>query len=242
MKKVLVCLLIGLAMLTTSCKKNDENSNQNNSKSETPIAVYNNETGIMTYNFDAEMLTIKINEQFATRSEQDRYIVESVQILDSLPSNARAQPEIKVVLLDTEDETSYSFWLMEFFTYKKISSSKTEYYLDDEVKSGIYEMASAHDGYIYKYHINGESYLAEKIVDPQFSTASEYIAMAPRWFIDCIAVNCEVGECHKQGSFWNADCGVCTPPNSTCTRQPASWIKPTITGIFSVLVVVITLL
>lgn len=51
-----------------------------------------------------------------------------------------------------------------------------------------------------------------------------------------------IGECHKQGSFWNADCGVCTPPNSTCTRQPASWIKPTITGVFSVLVVVITLL
>ncbi len=84
MKKVLVCLLIGLAMLTTSCKKNDENSNQNNSKSETPIAIYNNETGIMTYSFDIDMLNIKINEQFATRTEQpsNRYIVESVQILD----------------------------------------------------------------------------------------------------------------------------------------------------------------
>ena len=84
MKKVLVCLLIGLAMLTTSCKKNDENSNQNNSKSETPIAIYNNETGIMTYSFNIDMLNIKINEQFATRTEQpsNRYIVESVQILD----------------------------------------------------------------------------------------------------------------------------------------------------------------
>ena len=104
MKKVLVCLLIGLAMLTTSCKKNDENSNQNNSKSETPIAIYNNEKGIMTYNFDAEMLTIKINEQFVARNEQpsNRYIVESVQILDSLPSNSNVKPEIKIVILDTE--------------------------------------------------------------------------------------------------------------------------------------------
>ena len=241
MKKVLLCLLTGVMMLTTYCKK-EEKTNSDESTSEKTIAVYDNKTGVMTYNFDAEMLTIKINEQLATRGEQDRYIVESVQIIDSLPSNARVQPEIKVVILDTDDETSYSFWLMEFFTYKKISSSKTEYYLDDDVKSGVYEMASAHDGYIYKFHINGESYLAEKIVDPQFSTASEYIAMAPRWFIDCVAVNCEVGECHKQGSFWNADCGVCTPPNSTCTRQPASWIEPTISGIFSVLVVVITLL
>lgn len=241
MKKVLLYLLTGVMMLTTSCK-NEEKTNSDESTSEKAIAVYDSKTGVMTYNFDAETLTIKINDQFATRGEQDRYIVESVQILDSLPSNARVQPEIKVVLLDTEDETSYSFWLMEFFTYKKISSSKTEYYLDDEVKSGIYEMASAHDGYIYKYHINGESYLAEKIVDPQFSTASEYIAMAPRWFIDCIATNCLVGECHKQGSFWNADCGVCTPPNSICTRQPASWLVPTISGGFAVLVAIIALL
>ena len=58
----------------------------------------------MTYNFDIDMLNIKINEQFATRTEQpsNRYIVESVQILDSLPSNSNVKPEIKIVILDTE--------------------------------------------------------------------------------------------------------------------------------------------
>ncbi|MBO5848949.1 MAG: hypothetical protein J6R17_07075 [Bacteroidales bacterium] len=240
MKKVLVCLLIGLAMLTTSCKKNDENSNQNNSKSETPIAIYNNEKGIMTYSFDIDMLNIKINEQFATRTEQpsNRYIVESVQILDSLPSNSNVKPEIKIVILDTENETSNTFWLMEFFTYKITSSSKTEYYLNEDVKRGVYTMATILDGFVYKLHVNGENYLTEKIIDSPFSTSSDYLVMAKNWFVCCTATNCTKDECIKSGTWKNTYCTPCESPG-TCTRGPVPWIGGLISGIVAILIAII---
>ena len=73
-------------MLATSCK-NEYDTNQSDSTTEKPIAVHDNDTRIMTYNFDVDMLNVKINEQFATRKEQERYIIESVRIIDNAPSN-----------------------------------------------------------------------------------------------------------------------------------------------------------
>jgi hypothetical protein len=229
-------------MLTTSCKK-EEKTNPDESTSEKAIAVYDNKTGIMTYNFDAEMLTMKINEQFATRTEQpsDRYIVESVQILDSVPSNSNIKPEIKIVILDTENETSNTFWLMEFFTYKITSSSKTEYYLNEDVKKGVYTMATILDGFVYKLHVNGENCLTEKIIDSPFSTSSDYLVMAKNWFVSCTATNCKQNECIKSGTWKNTYCTPCESPG-TCTRGPVPWIGNLITGLFAVLIAIIGLL
>lgn len=154
MKKVLVCLLIGLAMLTTSCKKNEENSNQNDSESETPIAVYDNKTGVMTYNFDAETLTIKINEQFATRSEQpsNRYIIESSELINKNVNNVFTT--LKVTYIDTEEETSTTAWLIDNFIKTEIRENKTYYYIDNEVQS---------NNYSFCYNVGRDVYIVDVV-------------------------------------------------------------------------------
>lgn len=203
MKKVLVCLLIGLAMLTTSCKKNDENSNQNNSKSETPIAVYNNETGIMTYNFDAEMLTIKINEKFVARNEQpsDRFIVESSELINKNDNNIFTT--LKITYIDTEEETSTTAWLIDNFIKTEIRENKTYYYIDNEVQS---------NNYSFCYNVGRDVYIANVVNGFSSSRKWDGVSKLPaRWFVQCTGHNCNASTCQPkkfEGYYGCTPCSV----------------------------------
>lgn len=199
MKKLVLCLFIGLMIVATSCKK-DETSNQNNTTTEKPIAVYDNNTGVMTYNFDIDILTDKINEQYSHRDNNpsDQYILESVKLVNKKASNNYTT--LEMVLIDTKEETATTIWLIDDFIESKIIDNKTHYYISRKVLSNTYSFC---------YNIGKTIYIMD-VTNGEFSS-SEWNGrsmLPPRWFVTCTGHNCNASTCQP---FDAGDYYGCTP-------------------------------
>lgn len=86
--------------------------------------------------------------------------------------------EVKISVIDTENEVSGTLWLMKKVLDKKVEQSTTSYYLDQELSSETYDFAYR-DGnklFVVHYTNNGENYfITEESLDQ--------IDKALRWFI-----------------------------------------------------------
>ena len=142
--------------------------------------------------------------------------------------------EVKISVIDTENEVSGTLWLMKKVLDKKVEQSTTSYYLDQELSSETYDFAYR-DGnklFVVHYTNNGENYfITEESLDQ--------IDKALRWFIFCKSDNCI--ECTKNGTFWNAGCDPCMDPNGKCIKEQSTAATTVVGGIFAVIVAVIGL-
>ena len=202
MKKVLVCLLIGLAMLTTSCKKNEENSNQNDSTERNALAVFNHQNREMKYSFDVEVL----NDEYSSKNKSNRYILESVTIVDDKPLEKNVRPELKIVIIDTDTETTHTTWLMDYFLEKKITAGKTEYYFDSDVENNNYQCLHYNsDGTFTVISVNDNNYNIETKDSPLYQ-------IRPKWWITCTKKgdHCKPSDCMKvkvADNYWGCSEG-----------------------------------
>ena len=176
-----------------------------------PVATYDHNQGTMTYSFDLEKINADFNRSMS-KTNESRYIVESIEILDDDPTDAEVRPEIKIVVIDTEEEVFYSTWFMESFATKNVNSGNTYYYLDEDVEIGIYTFVSQDGDVFYQYSVNGNNY------SKQESNPAMYSSFRPKWTFTCRAANCQVGQCekYKEGDYWYT-CTPCTG-NGQCER------------------------
>lgn len=218
---VVATLLIAAAGVITiqSCKKDKPNdiTISNDIDNRELLAVYDNTTETMTQLINIEKLQQKIN---VYRNSSDRFVIESVLILDSAPCDSTVYPELKISILDTETESSYNIWHMKKYIEKSVKNDRTEYYTDKSVLSGNYTFGYTWDGRYYTVNVNPNGFTTNEIDQSQ-------IEMLPRWTLVCLSVNC-TNACVKSGSFWNAHCESCTPPGQ-CNESVAPWVVPTIT-------------
>lgn len=194
-----------------------------------PFAITDLKTGQTTYNIDIDLITAKLNKQSSSKDESDRYVVESIEIIDNNPSNPNEVVEIRIIIIDTENGISGTAWLMKDFSHKIIDAQQTKYYLDQNVSTGIYEFAYREENRLFVVHVNGSNYVISE------ENPNDY-AMLPRWLLFCQSMNCK--KCTKNGSFWNAGCNPCDPPG-TCTGILAPWVVPTITTIGSIIIAIL---
>lgn len=180
--------------------------------SRNPIAIYDHNNGAMTYSFDLEKLNHEFNKK-VSRTSQDRYIIESIEILDEAPTDAGTNPEIKIVVIDTEEEVSYSTWLMESFATKSVFDDNTCYYIDEDIVIGIYSFVSQDGDVYYQYDVNGNSY-SRKETNPAM-----YSSFRPKWTFTCRSTNCNVGECEKvKIEDYHYTCSPCAGDGASCVR------------------------
>lgn len=224
----LAILLIAATGVMTfeACNKKDKGSVepavQNNRK---PLATFDHNHGTMTYSFDLDKINADLNRSLS-RTAEDRYIVESIEILDDAPTDAEVCPEIKIVVLDTEEEASGTVWLMKKFSQKVVEEDRTYYNIDKSVSIGDYDFAYRDNDRLIVVKVNGNT----------ISTHEEDVTIIdslPKWLLFCKSCNC--AECTKNGSFWNAGCNPCETPGGTCTSELAEWVIPVVTTLLTIL-------
>ncbi len=216
-------LALAVAAATiVACNKEKESNAIQQTVEETgrkPIATLDNATGQMTYHFDMIELQQKLNEVAETKNDQDRFIIESIQVIDSLPLNQSELPEIKVTILDVEDETTFTMWLMQSFTEKVVLQSTTRYYADAGVNTGVYEFGFQDEGKFYKVSVNGDEYDITEIDSPTC------LGFMPRWLLWCRRDNC-ANECTKGGSWINSHCNPCNDgQGGRCLEDFSPWFS-----------------
>ncbi len=207
-------LLIAAAGVITieACNKKNETSVepttvQNYRK---PLATYDHNHRTMTYSFDLEKINADFNRS-VSKTNEGRYIVESIEILDDAPTDAEVCPKIKIVVIDTEEETSTTTWLMDAFATKNVNNGSTIYFLDIEVESGTYQFATSNnDGTFNVYSVvNGT-------IDSVSNELPCNSSWRPKWTISCTASNCTYCTKVKIGPHeWS--CTQDCPPGGTCT-------------------------
>lgn len=201
-----------------SCNKDDDdisNPTYQEPQNGKLLAVTDNNTGRTTYHFDIDRMNILLNEKLCSKASSDRYVVESMTIIDSMPLVRDFNPEIKIVLFDTDNEVTYSTWLSGFYTNKVISGQKTTYYLSSEVSAKNYEFAFYENDELHVVRVNGDTYSIER-KDP-----ASYAPFRPKWSFTCRATNCSIGECEKVPTGLgnhHYTCSPCTSPGSKCER------------------------
>lgn len=220
MKKVF-CLLIGLAMLTTSCKKNDENSNEirNIDSKCVLLATIDVQNGVINYKFNLDELSYKLNT-ICSKREYNDFILESMIIIDTLPTSMTARPEMKISVINTIKEESFTIWLMEDFIHKVVKDQSVDYYLSEDVKKGNYTMGTWGREKTYIGIVENNN-LTIKTID-SLCYAQQRV---PRWTISCKPTNCALG-CKKtelSEHYWR--CSNCEPGqvDAKC-EQGESWL------------------
>lgn len=207
MKKSILCLLVGVMILTTSCKKDDEVNNNNDSSKRKSIAVFNHQNKEMKYSFDIDAL----NELYYSNYRSDRYILESVTIIDNKPLDKDICPELKFVIVDTEKELTHTTWLMDYFLEKKVCSNKTEYYLDRDVENNNYQCLHYNsDGTFTIISVDDNNYTFETTDTPLYQ-------LRPKWWITCTKKgdHCKPSDCMKvevANHYWG-----CAEGSAGCT-------------------------
>ena len=209
---------LALAMVAATviaCSKEKETkvaqqTTENNERK--PIATYDNATGQMTYHFDMSEIQQKMNAGENAKTEQDRYLVESIVVLDNAPSDINVMPEIKITILDTEEECSYTTWCMDYFTDKRVSTTSTSYYLDEEVASKNFNCYTTNGTNYQITFVNGGITITEDPSIPDYT-------FRPKWFFTCRSENCSNGNCEKiKLADYHYTCSDGCPPGGTCKR------------------------
>ena len=210
-KNVIVVMeLAVIAATVSSCKKENEvNIVSNEQNLRKPIAVYDNNSGLITTLIDAEALNIKFNESFHTNKDfGNRFVAESVEILDSVPHNIDVAGEIKITVLDTEEECSYSIWCMKSYVVKDVKEQQVDYYLDEDVANGNYDFAFKEGDVYYVADFLGDSLSIHEI------DSLDYVCR-PQFAFVCKSRNCE-DNCTKGGDWYSAWCHACPLSNGDC--------------------------
>jgi hypothetical protein len=214
-----VALIVGAATII-ACNKEKETNLTQQAMEETGrklIATFDHSTGRMTCYFDVLELQQKLNEETSTKTIQDRYVIETVQLMDSVPLNQSVLPEVKVTVLDTEEETSYTMWLMRAFTEKEVQQNVTRYYAETSITTGVFEFGFRHEDKYYKVSVNGDDFVTTEIDQLEFSNN------LPKIFLWCKRDDC-ANECTKGGSWWNAYCNPCRDnQGGRCLEDVSPW-------------------
>ena len=218
-------MVTGSIFALYSCNKDDDETldpSYQEPQNGKLLAVTDNNTGRTTYHFDIEKMNMLLNEKLTSKTSSDRYVVESMEIVDTNPLNANQPAEIKMTILDTEEELSGTLWMMRDYTKKIVGEQTTSYYVDNKVTTGKYEFAYRDGDKLFVVHVNGSSYV---ITEENPMKESQL----PRWILGCTSENCG-RPCEKDGTFWNAFCKPCTyPENGKCISGIAEWVDVAVT-------------
>jgi len=115
-------------------KDNKTNIMGENTITKTPIALSDNATGKIEYFVNFDKLQAALDKYSTSKDETDRYIIGSWEIEFDEESY---MPILKYTVLDTEDESSYTIYLIDFIDTSN-NGDNTSYYLKDEMYSGSY--------------------------------------------------------------------------------------------------------
>lgn len=196
------------------------------------IAVFDNKSNLITTFVDAEAINTKLDEHFhALKNNANRFVVESVVVLDSVPRNKEVLGEIRITLLDTEKECSYSIWLMKSFVVKDVKEQQVDYYLDDNVANGKFDIAFKAENAYYVADFVGDSLSIHEIDILDYSCH-------PWVSFYCRSIDC-TNQCDKNGSALNAWCKQCPYHDGQCKEES---VIPTVIGIISLARFIIFLL
>ena len=203
LKYIMSTLMVALAVAVVfvACSKEKENGADLPSDRK-PLATYDTNAGTMTSLIDINTLNVKLNKFYATRGDADRYVIESAEVLDSVPRNKDVRGEIKITILDTKEECSYSIWCMNSFVVKDVKEHQVNYYLDENVANGNFNIAFKERDNYYIADFVGDS-LSTHNVDPL-----EY-GFCPWYIFTCRSTDC-LQNCDKEGTAWHAYCRPCS--------------------------------
>jgi len=214
-----VALLMVAAIVVTfeACKKEKINfKTQVSDVSNDAFAIFNSYSGVMKYNFELDNLNAKFNNYVSKSDSTDRFIIESIDILDDMPNDARVYPEVKIVVIDTYEEISYSMWLLETFCSKQPGDTNTYYYIDNDIEMGVYEFSYYDESDMLHVCNVNDNVFSDTIVDTM-----SYAPFRPKWVFTCRSHNCAVGECEKVPTGLgnhHYTCSPCNNPNAYCDR------------------------
>lgn len=218
-KLMIVVVLAAIVTVVFGCKKENEtnivSSEQNLRK---PVAIYDNNTGLITTLIDVEAMNVVFNQSSNTNKDlSNRFVTESVEVLDSVPCDKDVAGEIKIIVLDTDDECSYTIWCMKSFIIKDVKEQQVEYYLDEDVANGNYDFA-------FK---EGNTYYVADFVDDSLSiheVDSLDYGCRPKFMFFCRSRNCE-DNCTKGGDWYSGWCRRCPLENGDCEEMGIiSWL------------------
>ena len=175
---------------------------------------------------------LKLNEKFLKdKDDASRFVVESVEIIDSLPRDENVAGEIKITILDTEEEYSYSIWGMKSFIVKDVQEDKVDYYLNDDLANGIAEFAFK-GGDIY--------YVASRVGDSlSIHEVDSLTYVSTPWIIFyCKSINC-LSSCEKGGQWYLGWCRQCPYNNGQCSQES---ILPIVLEVIGLVLAAITII
>lgn len=197
MKNIFICIILGLMIVTTSCKSKDSKESQTKS----PIAVYNHNTGVLTNYIDVDMFTETYNSHFASRHNQplqNRFIIENAELINKKANNIYTT--LEVASIDTDEESAMTVWLTDDFLECQTIDNKTYYYIHSDVVS---------NNYSFCYNVGNIIYIVD-VVNGEFSTRKwdNVSTLPPRWFVKCTGHNCNASTCqpYDAGDYYG-----CTP-------------------------------
>ena len=227
-------LLLALIVFTNSSCKKETKVNEVSSEQyfRNPIAVYDNHSGLINTFVDADTINKKLNEKFLKdKDDASRFVVESVEIIDSLPRDENVAGEIKITILDTEEEYSYSIWGMKSFIVKDVQEDKVDYYLNDDLANGIAEFAFK-GGDIY--------YVASRVGDSlSIHEVDSLTYVSTPWIIFyCKSINC-LSSCEKGGQWYLGWCRQCPYNNGQCSQES---ILPIVLEVIGLVLAAITII
>ena len=105
-----------------------------------PIATFDKKKGGIIYHVFPDHLQRLMSLETSYSKSFDKYIISSLEIVDGL--SYTDAPILKIVILDTENETSNSVFLLDIFVTSEDNEDYVCYYLSENVKNGQYSFAS----------------------------------------------------------------------------------------------------
>ena len=210
-----------VAVVLVGCKKEKETPKTETNDSNVqrkPIAVFDNNSELITTFINTEAVNKKLKESFFVHKDNaNRFVVESVEVLDSVPHNKDVKGEIKFTILDTEEESSYSVWCMKSFIVKDVNEQKVEYYLDENVANGNFNIAFEEGDTYYVADFIGDSLSIHEVGPLEYGSCPWYI-------FTCRSTNC-ANSCDKQGTALHAYCKPCPYSNGGECNSDFTGIK-----------------
>lgn len=220
-KHLFLAFVIGTLALA-SCKK-QETPSANSDR--TPLAMRTASGDIVSL-VDSEKLTAQLQASQASKGDADRYVVESVQVVD----RTEEEPYYFIInLIDVEEEKTISCAYIGDF----VEEEQNIFYATRGFEQGNYRLTDR----------NGEQFkfVNHNMVDPNDPTPET--GAVPGFFISCTGEGCANGTCRPR---WFR-CPPCTESPGNSNGEPAcffsglgwgsslglSILVPTIISIFS---------
>ena len=215
---MMTLILVMMAMAFMACNKEKEYNVQNEYSRNThksPIATFDRKNGSMVCHYLPEDLQRQMGLEFKCAKDDDRYVISSLEIVDSL--SYTNFPVLNFVILDTENETSNSVFLLDVFVISEDTGDYIQYYLSEDVINGQYVFGanSEENGTRYLLTVeNGELIVSEL-------AATEELQPGTGFSFTCTGVNC-IKSCDPDPN--ELDCTRCVP-DTTPGLGPASCTK-----------------